>query len=546
MHEQLETGLRDFTLKSSDQFSRLHERDNNVVNIKLNYKMHISLENFMELFLQHSSIFILLFATTCILLLYQRLQENTGLPPGPFSWPIIGNLHLLGSKPHERLTELAKTFGDVYRLQLGSRRVIVLNSLDCVKEALVKKSSDFSNRPPLNTLRAFDMDGRSIAFGPYSQRYERNRRLALLALHSYMLKHEQLSSHTKECVKCLCEQFQKHNQHFDPAFDVAQGIAELNMINIFGVESVNEKRTEELRLLLKSSSEFIKNNNINNLADFLPWFTPFLQHSFDDLAGLIQKLADFVKAIYLEKKKNYINDNVVEVRCVSDALARCFESGTNERLVALGEELDLNEDTIVSLLTDIFGASVETTTATMLWAIYCLACHPNIQDRLYQELKDVVGLNCISVNDKNRLPFLEATVLETLRYSTVLPLAIPHYAERETTVGPYRIPEDTIVFVNLWAVNHDERVFKDAFKFDPGRFIDENGEVNRARFSSIPFSTGTRKCLGHLLAQLQLFLLLGGIVHKYRIELSGCPSLAPEFGFILRPQPFKINVYPRQ
>jgi cytochrome P450 len=94
----------------------------------------------------------------------------------------------------------------------------------------------------------------------------------------------------------------------------------------------------------------------------------------------------------------------------------------------------------------------------------------------------------------------------------------------------------------LWAINHDERVFKEPFKFDPGRFIDENGEVNRARFSSIPFSAGPRKCLGHLLAQLQLFLLLGGIVQKYRIELSGCPSLSPEFGFILRPQSFKIKV----
>ena len=506
--------------------------------------MHISLENFMELFLKHFPTVILLFATACILLVIQRLQENAGLPPGPFSWPIIGNFHLLGSKPHERLTELAKTFGDVYRLQLGSRRVIVLNSLDCVKDTLVKKSTDFSSRPPLNSLRASDMDGRSIAFGPYSQRYVKNRRLAHLALHSFMLNHEQLSSHTNDCVKRLCEQFVEHNQHFDPAFDVEQSIAELNLVNIFGGESVNEKRRKELLLLFKSSSEFIKNNSINNLADFFPWLSPFLQYSIVDLKGLVQNLADFVKAIYLEKKKNYIKD--VKVRCLSDSLARCMESGSNERVVALGEELDLNEDTIVSLLTDIFGAGVPTTSTTILWAIYFVACHPNIQDRLYQELRDVVGVNCISVNDKNRLPFLEATVLETLRYSTVLPLAVPHYTERETTVGPYRVPQDTIVFVNLWAVNHDERVFKDAFKFDPSRFIDENGEVNRARFSSIPFSTGTRKCLGHLLAQLQLFLLLGGIVHKYRIELSGCQSLTPEFGFILRPQPFKINVYPRQ
>ncbi|CAB3989964.1 steroid 17-alpha-hydroxylase 17,20 lyase-like [Paramuricea clavata] len=478
--------------------------------------MNIVSGSLLQLLLQNPSILVLLFATTCILLVMRRVQENTGLPPGPFSWPIIGNLHLLGSAPHERLTELAKTFGDVYRLQLGSRRVIVLNSLDCVKETLVKKSSHFSSRPPLSSLQASDMDGRSVAFGPYGAIHLKNRRLAHLALHSFMLDHEQLSSLTNDCVKRLCKRLAGHNQHFDPAFDVEQSIAELNLKTMFGGQ-VKENDRDELCLLLKSSSEFIKNNNINNLVDFLPWLSPFLEDSVQLLKGLVQKLVNFVKKIYLEKKKSYIGH--VKVRCVADALIRCYESGSNERFVALGEELDLHEDNIVALLTDL---------------------------HLYKELSNVVGENCISVNDKHRLPFLEATVLEILRYSTVLPLAIPHYAEHETTVGPYRVPQDTIIFVNLWAINHDERVFKEPFKFDPSRFIDENGEVNRARFSSIPFSTGTRKCLGHLLAQLQLFLLLGGIVHKYRIELSGCPSLFPEFGFILRPQSFKINVYPRQ
>ena len=504
--------------------------------------MNVISESFLAMLLR-DPLTLLLLATTCIFLVLRRMQENTGLPPGPFSWPIIGNLHLLGSKPHERLTELAKTFGDVYRLQLGSRRVIVLNSLDCVKETLVKKSSDFSSRPPLSSLQASDMNGRSIAFGPYGSMYLKNRRLAILALHSFMLDHEQLSSLTNDCVERLCERFAAHNQHFDPAFDIEQSIAELNLTTMFG-GNVNEKDTEKLCLLLKTSGEFINNNKINNLVDFLPWLSLFLKDSIDVLKKLVQKLVNFVKEIYLRKKNNYIGN--VKVRCVADALIRSYESGSNERLVALGEELDLHEDNIVALLTDLFGASVETTSTTMTWAIRYLACHPNIQDRLHKELSDVVGVNCISVNDKRRLPFLEATVLEILRYSTVLPLAIPHYAEHETTVGPYRVPQDTIIFVNLWAINHDERVFKDPFKFDPDRFIDENGEVNRARFSSLPFSTGTRKCLGHLLAQLQMFLLLGGIVHKYRIELSGCPSLSPEFGFILRPQSFKINVYSRQ
>ena len=258
--------------------------------------MNVFSGSFLAMLLQDPLILILLLATTCILLVLRRMQENTGLPPGPFSWPVIGNLHLLGSKPHERLAELAKTFGDVYRLQLGSRRAIVLNSLDSVKEALGKKSSNFSSRPPLSSLQASDMDGRSIAFGPYNSKYLKNRRLAFLGLHSFMLDHEQLSSLTNDCTKRLCERFAGHNEHFDPAFDVQQSIAELNLTTMFG-GGITETEKKELFLLSKSSGEFIKNNSINNLVDFLPWLRLFTKDFRGLLKGLVQNLVDFVKGI---------------------------------------------------------------------------------------------------------------------------------------------------------------------------------------------------------------------------------------------------------
>ena len=57
----------------------------------------------------------------------------------------------------------------------------------------------------------------------------------------------------------------------------------------------------------------------------------------------------------------------------------------------------MNEENIVALLADLFGASLETTTTIMTLAIYCLACHPDIQDCLYKQLSDVVAVNSITV-----------------------------------------------------------------------------------------------------------------------------------------------------
>ena len=316
-----------------------------------------------------------------------------------------------------------------------------------------------------------------------------------------MSDQERLNTQINNGLQNLCKRFAEHNQEFDPIPDIKHAVAEMNFSYTFG-EDIDPKNKEKLNEILKEFSEF----NASSLPDFLPWLSPLFRKSFQRIKEIIAHLLDFVRHIYFEKKGKFNTKN--KVGCIGDALVRCYEDGTNERLVALGEELDLNEENVATLLTDLYGASVDTTSTSLIWAILYLACQPNIQDRLYKELSDVVGVNCLRVNDKHRLPFLEATILEILRYSTVLPLAVPHYAEHDTTVGPYRVPQDTIIFVNLWAINHDERIFKDPYKFDPSRFIDENGEVNRARFSSIPFSPGLVNVLATYLLNYSCFYLL--------------------------------------
>ncbi|XP_046853445.1 cytochrome P450 1A1-like [Xenia sp. Carnegie-2017] len=501
-------------------------------------KMYAFEDSFITILLSRylGMVSIVFLLTTITLAVIQRLRDNAELPPGPFAWPVIGNIHLLGSKPHESLTKLAKTLGDVYRLQLGSRRVVVLNSLESVKESLVKKSSDFSSRPPLSSLQACEG---SLTFGPYDSMYVKKRRLAHLCMHSFMSDHERLDAQINYGLQNLCNRFANHDGEFDPINDIKHAVAEMNFNYTFG-EDIDPKNKEKLCQILKEFSEF----NASCLPDFLPWLAPFFQNSLKRIKEIVAHLLDFVKHIYFEKKAKF--NKKADIGCVGDALVRCFESGTNERLAVLGEELDLKEEDVATLLTDLYGASVDTTSTTLIWAVLYLASNLNVQERLYKEINKVVGVNSLEMNDKHRLPFLEAVVLEVLRLSTVLPLAVPHYTNNETRVGKYRVPKDTMVFVNLWAINHDERVFNNPYQFDPCHFLDENGQVNKARFSSIPFSSGTRKCLGHLLAQLQLFLLIGGLVQKYKFEISGSSNTTPEFGFILRPQSFKINVCQRQ
>lgn len=42
--------------------------------------------------------------------------------------------------------QLAKLYGNVYSIFLGTKPVVILNSISALKEAFVNKSSDFSDR----------------------------------------------------------------------------------------------------------------------------------------------------------------------------------------------------------------------------------------------------------------------------------------------------------------------------------------------------------------------------------------------------------------
>nr|XP_006811123.1 PREDICTED: cytochrome P450 1A1-like [Saccoglossus kowalevskii] len=75
------------------------------------------------------------------------LRKPSGFPPGPMGYPFIGSMVDLLKEPHLTLMKYGIKYGDIFTIKIGSQPVIVLNSLDVIKEALVKKQNDFAGRP---------------------------------------------------------------------------------------------------------------------------------------------------------------------------------------------------------------------------------------------------------------------------------------------------------------------------------------------------------------------------------------------------------------
>jgi cytochrome P450 family 3 subfamily A len=140
-------------------------------------------------------------------------------------------------------------------------------------------------------------------------------------------------------------------------------------------------------------------------------------------------------------------------------------------------------------------AGYETSGSSLTMISYNLACYPECQEKLIDEIDGVLekhnGLSYEAVND---MPFMDMVIEETLRlYPPVI--RIDRVCNRDYEYGGIKIPKGQIITVPIWALHHDPELYPDPYQFDPERFNEEN-KKNRPNEAFIPFGTGPRICIG--------------------------------------------------
>jgi cytochrome P450 len=166
----------------------------------------------------------------------------------------------------------------------------------------------------------------------------------------------------------------------------------------------------------------------------------------------------------------------------------------------------------------IFLAGHETTANALSWTLYVLGRHPEIEARVRDELRAVVGDRPVSVADLPRLNLLERVLLESMRlYPPVW--SLQRSAIGDDVIGGFRIPAGTWIFLCPYMNHRDARFWPDPERFDPDRFLPEV-EATRPKGAYLPFALGPRKCIGEGFAMLEARLILSRVLQRTRLELS--------------------------
>ena len=153
-----------------------------------------------------------------------------------------------------------------------------------------------------------------------------------------------------------------------------------------------------------------------------------------------------------------------------------------------------------------------------------MIAYPEVQARAHAELDEVVGrARPPTFADVPSLPYIRAMVKETLRWSPIIPLGIPHVATADDWYEGMFIPKGTICLQNMLLLNFNPEVFgSNAAEFDPGRYLDEKGQIKALiegrDDGHMMFGYGRRVCPGRYVAEGTLVIDFATLLWAMRFE----------------------------
>jgi len=187
-------------------------------------------------------------------------------------------------------------------------------------------------------------------------------------------------------------------------------------------------------------------------------------------------------------------------------------------------------------LLTLFVTAFETTATSLCWTMYVIDKYPEVKEKIYQEVKQVMGRDTPTSESLNKLEYTEKVIKESLRlYSSVH--SFSRVALEDHQIGGYKVPKDMTVIISSYVTHRLPEYWEDPYRFDPSRFDKEN-MVGRSRFAYIPFAAGHRNCIGSYMALMQSKLVVALIAQRFnlslypghKVEKHAATTMRPKFG----------------
>ncbi|KAJ7044390.1 cytochrome P450 [Mycena alexandri] len=473
---------------------------------------------------------------------WRRSGSRLPLPPGPPQLPFVGNLLDIGSdRQWVKYLEWSQKFNsDIIHLNVLGTSIVVLSSMEAVRDLFDKRSSLYSDRPympMINDLMGWDFGiGRrahrkmlheSFNVGSVKQFYPQERAAT----------HELLRRILQDPAENVIEQFRR----------MAGGLI---MQVTYGIEVSSAKDDPYISI----AKEVMHGLSVASIPGaFLVDTIPALKYvpKWMPGAGFKRKAEEWRKVtrelleVPFAETKRRMNMGIAPASFTSLNLDALDDSKI--------EEKEEREPMVKASAANLYGAGADTTVSALGTFVLAMIANPEAQKKAQAEIDSVVGIGHLpDFTDEAATPYISAIVKEVLRWRNVTPIAIPHYLTVEDEYRGYRIPAHSVVIGNAWAILHDKDMYPDPHSFKPERFL-LDGKLNPAiRDPDAAFGFGRRICPGRNMATSSLWITIASVLSTFNISKATDDSgnvveLSHEYdpGLIACPLPFKCSLTPR-
>nr|UOU03278.1 cytochrome P450 3043A1 [Brachionus rubens] len=450
---------------------------------------------------------------------------------------------------HEHyLTLLQKSYPNECTLNLnsclsGDKNIIFLNSIESVK----KFSQKINNLEPIpDRPKSFLIDFISKGylgsfFRMYNEKLLEVRKSSLAGLHKLIGSdpnfEEKLTDELKFLIDYFDEEFIDHKQLFEKeekaryyainlgkedglVLDAPVYFQQIstNIITSLGLGVRFDYEADQnaaIKVQMKNISEALNSLNLLNIINFSKLDSLFSRDTVNFMGQRITSVYDFLAGAFGAYKTSSHDPEFVNT-FADFVLAKQKENLQVKKSLVDGDNYS-DRDILVQFFT-LLMAGTCTTGFTLSWAFYYLSKNPQVQEEIFKEIARNTGTGSfVYTKHKSSLPYTEACLNEILRLSSTQGL-IPRSTKTDVQIGDYKIPKDTTVLINMYAIHRDPRFWNTNGGMHPEQWFDENKNLKSYMDSFIPFGLAPRSCIGDNLSRQILFLVIANFVQRFHFE----------------------------
>lgn len=445
---------------------------------------------------------------------HAHLADTDNIPPGPPPrakglLPSLRYYLNFMADPFAFIGERFEQYGDIYCARNPDGALFVLRHPDHIREVLLTRADDFSK-----THTAFDSLSQVLGDALLTsdgKNWQRQRRMVQPAftrkrMGDYAATMVDETARTKTRWQRVSE------------VDMGREMVDLTLRivcrTLFSYQPDNE--TDKVAKAMQTFNDAMATPNV------LPKWVPS------------PKRVRVTKAIELLDKIIY--DIIEQRRSAPESASQ--PNDLLQRLVTAidseGEGDQLSAKEIRDQLMTLFLAGHETTSHALTWTWYLLANNPRVEQKLHQELDQVLAGRMPEYGDLPSLPYTEQVMKEAMRlYPPAYVLA--RRARCDTEVGGYTVPAGSELVIWLYMTHHDPRWYPQPEAFKPERF-EPDVVAGLPKLAYLPFGGGPRSCIGAEFAMVEARLILAALAQSFQPRLLSGQSVVAKPRITLAPK----------